>query len=60
MGFISSAAAAPEEHCLHIEIDGQRVQLDPAGLERASRNRGDLGAKIAEAVRSGYGVPAEE
>jgi len=49
-----------DEHCLHIEIDGQHVQLDPAGIERASRSTNDLGAKIAEAVRAGYGVPADE
>jgi hypothetical protein len=34
--------------------------IDTSGLERASRNRNDLDAKIAEAVRAGYGVPVEE
>ena len=60
MGLLLGGGDSERELCLHVEIDGQRVQLDPQGIERASRHRNDLGAKIAEAVRAGYGVPVEE
>jgi hypothetical protein len=34
-----------------IEIDGQRVPLNQAGLERAQAKHGNVGEKIVESVR---------
>ena len=42
--------------CLHLDIDGQRVRLDAAGLEKALREIPDLGRKIAEATRQAHGL----
>jgi hypothetical protein len=35
-----------------IEINGQRVPLTPEGIERAQREHGNVGEKIADAVRT--------
>jgi hypothetical protein len=37
MGIVGGVIGGARERCLYIEIDGQRVQLDPAGIERARR-----------------------
>jgi hypothetical protein len=39
-----------------IKIDGQRVPLTREGIERAQANHGNVGKKLADAVRTAVGA----
>jgi hypothetical protein len=46
------AAGAAKQASMSIEIDGRRVPLTPASIERAQGEKGEVGKKLVEAVRA--------
>lgn len=56
------AASAPQKTSqgMSIEVDGQRVPLSAAGLERALSERREVGKKLTEAVREAVERSSED